>query len=311
MESMTKRLTATLLCVAAALALVGTATAEAKGLSIRTATDLARQLARKQVSGRHVVSYHLRKGRRVSATRIKFAYDDRSREGVFCTAVVIVEQTVRGRTTTLTARFAEQRCNGIPREVLQFEAITRQAQRAVRKHTAATARGLIRVGEAVYRCRKVRVPRAREANAVDLFDIAMVEALEQPSDAVVGDFATKLLDVNASDRTLDAGATGWADWVAIVRSLPQIDDPCAELKSWARDGFALNKAPIDFAAYRRLDARAGADVAAIERAAALMARKGAFPNVVVGFTPEGLLQQLMARRGVTSAMAARAKVVLR
>jgi hypothetical protein len=307
---MTTRLTTALLCVVAAVGLMA-ATAEAKGLSMRTATELARQLAKKQVSGRHVVSYHLRKGRRVSANRIKFGYDDRSKDQVFCTAVVIVEQTVRGRTTTLTARFSGQRCDGIPREVLEFEAITRRAQRAVRKNTAATARGLIRVGDAAHRCRKVRVPRARQAHAADLFDIALVEALEQPSDADVGDFATKLLDVNASDLTLDAGAAGWADWVAVVRSLPRIDDPCAELKSWARDGFALDKAPIDFAAYRRLDARAGADVAAIERAAALMARRGAFPNVVVGFTPEGLLQQLTASRGVKPAVAARARVVLR
>lgn len=308
---MTKRLTAAVVCVAATLTLLGAATAEAKGLSMRTATDLARQLAKKQVSGRHVVSYHLRKGRRVSAARIRFGYDDRSKEEVFCTAVVIVEQTVRGHTTTLTARFGEQRCNGIPREVLEFEAITRRAQRAARKHTAATARAIIRAGEAAHRCRKVRVPRARQGDAAALFDLALVEAVERPSDAVVADFAAKLLDVNATDRTLAAGALGWADWVATVRSLPQVADPCAELKRWARDGYALAKAPIDFAAYRRLERRAAADVAAIDRAAALMARKGAFRNVVAGFTPEGLLLQLVARSGGTSTTLARAKTALR
>jgi hypothetical protein len=307
---MTKRLTAALLCVVAAFALLGAASAEAKGLSYSTATDLARQLAQKQVRGRHVVSQHLRKGKRVSATRVEFAYDDRTADHVFCTAVLIVDQTVRGRKTTTRARFSGQRCNGIPSEVLKFETITRQAQRAVRVNTDATARGLVRVFEAASRCRKVRVPRVRETDAGALFDIALVEALEQPNDAAVGQFAAKLLDVSASDETLAAGALGWADWVATVRSLPQIDDPCAELKAWARDGYALEKAPIDFAAYRRLDRRAAADRAAIDRAAALMARKGAFPNAVVGFTPDGLLLQFVARPATTATMA-RAKALLR
>jgi hypothetical protein len=296
---MTKRLMAALLCVAASFAFAGVATAQAKGLSFRTAKSLAKRLAQKQVLGRNVVSFHLRVARRVSATRIAFAYDDRTADHVYCTAALIVDQTVSGRTTTIRARFAGQRCRGIPSEVIKFEAITRQAQRDLRTNTAATVRSLDAVNGSVQRCRNFHVPRSHASDASALFDIALVEALEQPNDAAVGNFAARLLDVNASDATLAAGALGWSDYVSTIRALPQVDDPCGALKQWARTGYAVDQTPIDFGAYRRLNARAAADRRAINRAARLMAADGAFPNAVLGFTPNGLLLQLAAKAGIT------------
>src|SRR5690242_3198485 len=119
---MTKRLTVALLCAAATFALAGTATADARVLSHRTAKELAKELALKQVHGRDVVTFHLSKARRLSPTRFVFLYDDRTRDHVFCTARIIVSSVTRGRTTTVSARFAGQRCNGIPSDVLKFEA---------------------------------------------------------------------------------------------------------------------------------------------------------------------------------------------
>ena len=87
---MTKRLTAALLCLVASFAVGGVATAQAKGLSYRTAKGLAKRLAEKQVRGRHIVSFHLERLRRASATRIVFAYDDRTTDNVFCTSVIVV-----------------------------------------------------------------------------------------------------------------------------------------------------------------------------------------------------------------------------
>jgi hypothetical protein len=297
---MTKRLTAALLCVAASFAVGGvvTAQAQAKGLSYRTAKVLAKRLAQKQVQGRNVVSFHLTSARRVSPTRIVFAYDDRTGDHVFCTARLVVDQAVRGRITTISARFSGQRCNGIPSDVLAFEAITRTAQRDLRTNTAATVRALDALGASSMRCRNFTVPSSRRGDARALFDIALIEALEQPNDAMVGNFVASLLAVNASDATLSAGALGWADYLATVRSLPQVDDPCAALKRWKRTGYAIDQSPIDFGSYRRLNQRAAVDRRAIDRAAASMAAAGAFPNAALGFTPDGLLLQLSAKAGI-------------
>src|SRR4051794_38037498 len=180
---MTKRLTVALLCAAATFASVGAASAEARGLSFRTAKALAKQLAEKQVHGRDVISFHLLKPRRVSATRFVFLYDDRTTDNVFCTARVIVSSVTRGRATRISARFAGQRCAGIPRAVLKFEAITRRAQRDLRAHTAATLDALAVVERSTRRCRALKVPSSKAFAAKALFDIATVEALARPNDA--------------------------------------------------------------------------------------------------------------------------------
>jgi hypothetical protein len=95
-----------------------------------------------------------------------------------------------------------------------------------------------------------------------------------------------------------------------VRALPDVADPCAALKSWKRAGFTADSAPIDFAAYRSLDRRAARDIRAIERAASLMLRRGAFPNAAIGFTPDGLLLQLAAKAGITGGSQKAKKAVL-
>jgi hypothetical protein len=307
---MTKRLMAALLCVLTAFAVGGVATAQAKALKYRTAKALATRLAEKQVRGRDVVSFHLLQPDRVSPTRIVFQYDDRTADNVFCTALLIVSQTTSGRTTTIRARFTGQDCNGIPSEVLKFEAITRRAQRELRRNTAATVDAIAAVKRSTRRCRAVKVPRSSARDAEALFNIALTEALERPNDTVVADFSSALLDVNASNATLGSGAVAWADYLATIRALPQVGDPCTELKRWARTHFAVDTTPIDFAAYRALDRRAGVDQRAIRRAADLMAARGAFPNAALGFTPDGLLLQLGADAGITGGQKLRAAKAL-
>jgi hypothetical protein len=296
---MTKRLTVALLCAAATFVSVGAASAEARALSNRTARELAKQLAEKQVRGRDVISFHLRGPRRLSATRVVFLYDDRSTDNVYCTARLIVSSVTRGRTTSISARFAGQHCSGIPAAVLKFEAITRRAQRDLRANTGATLDALAAVKRSTRRCRAVKVPafKAREADA--LFQIALVEALERPNDAALGGFVQRLRGANVANARLAAGARAWEEYLAVVRSLPTVDDPCGALKAWKRAGFRAADAPIDFAAYRSLVRRSDADQRAIVRAARLMAARGAFPNAALGFTTDGMLQQLAVRAGIT------------
>jgi hypothetical protein len=238
-----------------------------------------------------------------------FPYDDRTANDVFCTARVIVKSTTSGKTTTIRARFSGIRCSGIPAEVLRFEALTRHAQRELRANTVATVDALDAVKRSTQQCRNVTVPKSKAAAAKALFDIAVVEALERPNDAAVGSFVGSLVDAQVSDATLAAGAAAWADYLATVRSLPDVPNPCGALKSWKRAGFAASAAPIDFAAYRALDRRAGRDRRVIERAASLMLRRGAFPNAAIGFTPDGLLLQQGAKIGITGG-SQKAKAVL-
>jgi hypothetical protein len=298
---MAKRLMAALLCAAATFAAGGVATAQARTLKVGTAKALARQLAVKQERGRAVISFHIGKPRRVSATRFVFTYDDRTTSNVFCTARIVVDSTTSGRTTHVRAFFFGTKCIGVPTEVRRFEALTRQARRDLRLHTAATLDALDVVGRSIERCRSVTVPRSKRAKAQALFDIALVEALERPNDAALGNFATGLVNVEARFGALAGGAAGWADYIATVRSLPTVDDPCAAVKDWKRRGFTAASAPIDFVAYSSLSLRARRDRGAINNAAEFLASRGAFPGAVVGFTVDGMLLQQAARVGIVAA----------
>ena len=306
---MTKRLKVALLCAVAVFALGGVATAQAKRLSYKDAKVLAKRLANKQVRGRDVISFHLQQPSRVGDSKLVFPYDDRTGSDVFCTARVIVTSTTSGRITTIKARFTGVRCNGIPAEVLRFESLTRHAQRDMRTNTAATVDALDAVKRSERACRNLKVPKSRADEAKALFDIALVEALERPNDAAVGSFVASLVDAQVSNSTLAAGATAWADYLATVRSLPDVSDPCADLKGWRAEGWSASGAPIDFAAYRALDQRAGRDSDTIEKAASLMLRRGAFPNASIGFTTDGLLLQVGAKLGITGGKE-KAKAVL-
>ena len=305
---MTKRLMGALVCVLAIVAVGGVASAQAKGLPYKDAKVLAKRLANKQLKGRHVVSYHLQRATRVNSTRIVFPYDDRTRDNVFCTSVIVVTRTVSGRITTTRAKFTHVTCNGIPSEVLKFEALTRHAQRDLRANTAATVDAIDAVNRSAKQCTAVKVPKSKQANAQALFDIALVEALERPNDAAVGNFVAALVNANVSNTTLSRAAAAWSDWLAAVRSLPTVDDPCAALKSWRSAGYASGSAPIDFAAYHALDRRTAVDRRAIEKAATFMATRGAFLNAAIGFTPDGLLLQKAASAGITGG--AKAKPII-
>ena len=276
----------------AALGFTGSASARTNALSVPTASKLARKLAAKQVTGRDVVSFHIYAPARVGRNRVAFLYDDRTTANVFCTARIVVTRRVSSRTTTIRARFAGSACKGIPGDVLATEAATRNTVRALRGTAAATADSLDALERSVKRCRNLDVPRARRAAVAAILDISLVEALEGPNDAALGDFVTALNNVQTTNTTLTAGIAGWTDYLAAVRSLPAIPDPCATLQTWAQAGWAADQSPIDMAAYRAADERTTVDQRAISRAARFLARSGVFPRTVQQFTPEGLLLRL-------------------
>jgi hypothetical protein len=296
------------MALCAMLALAGTAGAQSSRLSYATAKKLAVQLAERQVANRDVVSYHLRGAERLNRRTIVFAYDDRTENDVFCTASLIVRQRVDGSVTRIAARFRGQRCAKIPADALAIEAATRETVRDLRSTAGETDASLRRLIRSVRRCRNLEVPRPRRAVVAAILDIATVQALEVPNDSALGDFVTDLGEIETSNTVLQRGIAGWADWVAVIRSLPSIPDPCATLQRWAQAGWSASETPIDMAAYRSANRRASADERAISRAARHLARVGVFPRAVLQFTPEGMLLRLAPDLPATGG---RGKVVVR
>jgi hypothetical protein len=305
---MTKRLPALAIALVASLGFCGVASAASAPLSVKDAKKLARQLAQKQVRGRDVVSYHLLATKRLSPSRIAFAYDDRTASNVYCTATLIVSSTATGRTITTRAAFKGQKCNGIPSDALAVEAATRAAVRDMRGTAVATADSLDRLSKSVKRCSRLSVPRSRRAAVAAILDVALVDALEGPNDTPLTKFVDALKKVSTNNPFLQAGIAGWQDYLAVVRSLPRFSDPCATLQAWAQAGWSAGSSPIDLAAYNALKRRAVSDRKLIARAAKYLAGVGVFPRAVISFTPEGLLLRLAPSLPAGGAKAGKAAV---
>ncbi len=291
---MKRGMSAVAFALVALLAFAGTAAAQSESLRYRTAKKLAVELAKKQVADRDIVSYHVYDAERMSRNAIVFSYDDRTTNDVFCTAVLVVRQrrTSADGDRRVTARFRGQECAKIPADALAVEAATRSAVRALRGSEAETLASLRRVTRSLRRCRDLDFPRNRRAHVNAIVDIAVVRALVGPNDASLGDFVAALDSVDTANQVLRRGIGGWADWLAVVRSLPPITDPCATLRRWAQADWAASEAPIDLAAYRSLDERSNADSRAIRRASRYLAEVGVFPRLARAFTPDVLLLRI-------------------
>jgi hypothetical protein len=283
----------------AALGCCGAASAQTSTLKTSQARKLARTLAAKQVRGRDVVSFHITKAKRSGPNTVAFAYDDRTADNVYCTAVIVVTRKVGASKTTTSARFRGQRCKGIPSDVLAVESATRNAQRALRSTTAETNQSLDALETSLRSCRKLKVPNSRRTAVSAIVDIATVEALVAPNDAALNDFVTALGGIQTSRSQLTSGIAGWTDELAAIHSLPSISDPCATLKTWASNNWAADQSPIDLAAYKAVDSRTATDERAIARTAKFLAVSGVFPRTAVAFTPKGLLLRLAPKVGTT------------
>jgi hypothetical protein len=292
---MTKRLMAVVVCLAAALALAGIA--EARTVSYSNALRLAKRLARLQTRDRHVISFHILKGRREPSGAIVFPYDDRTSDHVFCTAqIVVTEKSRAGGGFSRSATFRNQRCRGIPAAALAFESITRSAERALRGTALATADAIDNYRASVRPCAHLRVPRSRLIDANELLTMGLTEAIETPNDAPLGNFVSALQRVNTTNHpALGDGASAWLDYLSVLRALPSVPDACGSLQRWAQNHWTASTAPIDFNAAFALDGRAAIDARAIARAAKELARDGVFPSTTVAFTPKGLVLGLAPR----------------
>jgi hypothetical protein len=289
---------ASAMAVALIATLVVAAPASAQTLSFKTATALAKKLGNTQLGTKRAVTrYHIYKGKRISSRQITFPYDDRSATNVFCKATIAVTQT--GATTRAVFKVPPSACAQVPEEVLKFEAVTRSSARAVLARSAAVRASALAFTRSLRGCRSLNVPRARRDEAELLLNVGSLEALERPIDAQLGDFVAGLAAVGANQSTLKAAAVAWADYLAVLRALPALPDPCSTLAQWEKDKYAGDKAPVDFTALTALDKRGSADLVRITRAAKYMARSGAFPSAAVNFTPDGLIFRERIDVGIT------------
>jgi hypothetical protein len=289
---MTKRGTiAVALMLAAILALSAPAAmAQPTPLRAKQAKKLAKQLARKQMRQHNVVVYHIEDGRRTDPYTIKYDYDERTRDDVYCTAVLRVHRKQVGNTIETTAKLLRHRCKNVPAEVQAVENATRKANRRVRRNEKATLRSFRRTMGPLDGCRALQsVPRNRRRAVAAIIDSALVGALRRPNDDALGAFVAALGRIDPGNRKLRNGVAAWADLLDVMRSVQVFRDPCGTLRAWRNADWAASESPIDMDAYRALDDRSEADDRAIGAAARYLLRAGAFRRLVIGFTPDGLL----------------------
>jgi hypothetical protein len=264
-------------------------TASAVTLPTGTAKKLAKRLAASQVSSRQLVSIHILKAKRVGAHEVKFAYDDRSAQNVFCTSVIVVKVSSSGRATATFDPRATA-CHGIPDDALAFETATRNAVRDVSAQSGAVKSSVKAFERSTAPCRRLAVPRNRRKQVALLTAAATSTATYGPIDAQVQSFVNAIGAIRTSDPTLVAGAAGWADLLQVVRSLPTFNpNLCGALKAWSRAHWAAGAAPADLAALKALDVRSVADEKAVVRAGVHLANEGVFPKTAIAFSPSGLL----------------------
>ena len=287
---MTKK---TVLTIVAVFALCSSASAAT--LPTTSAKRLAKRLAASQVRSRQLVSLHLLKAKRVGPREVKFAYDDRSAQNVYCTSVIVVKLARSGKArATFDPRATA--CHGIPDDALAFETATQNAVRAVSAQSGAVKSSVKAFQRSNAGCVHMRVPRNRRTQVALLSTAALTRATYGPLDAQVQSFVNAIGAIRTTDPTLVAGAAGWADLLQVVRSLPTFRPSlCGALKAWSRAHWAAGAAPTDLAALKALDARSVVDEKAVVRAGAHLATEGVFPKTAVAFSPSGLIALAVRR----------------
>lgn len=277
------------LMLAAMLALTAPAAMAASPLSAKQARKYANQLGRQQMRDNDVIVFHAEHLKRVNSNEIDFAYDERTKFKVFCTAVLRVRRTVSGNNVNDSATLTRHRCKAIPKDALSVEKATAKANRRIRRNDKKTLRAVRRVQRSVERCRDLKVPRNHRAAARAVNDVAITGAIARPSQGALDAFAADLGRVKASRDVVVRAIEGWVDYGDALGSLPKIHDPCAVLQNWAKAGWSAQQKPIDMAKYRALLRRSRADAKAIGRGAVYLLNVGVFRKVAVAFTPDGLL----------------------
>ena len=259
-----------------------------------TARRLALRLARQTARERDVRWWQLSAGRRVSPNRVTFAYADRSRNDVYCTATVVVEQPSRRLRRT---SFVGGLCRGVPSEALAIESATARFIRGVRAEANDVSDARFDVLDDFFACSNVRVPRSRRADVATLFEAYEVAhilgTIEGPMDALV----RELLAIDPQRPEL---APATRRWIAINNGTMMLalhlnetllgdDAPCPTVRRWARAGWSAAAAPEGISTLRSDIAGLAAAERGLVRIARALLELGVSPRAAQAFTPSGVL----------------------
>jgi hypothetical protein len=266
-------------------ALACCAPASASVLPVKTAKQLAKRLAAKQVQTRQIVSLHILGGKRVNDREVRFGYDDRSAQNVYCTALIVVKLSHVAK-----AAFEKTVCRGIPDAALAYEAATRTALRDVASQAGSVRSALRGLERSSAPCKRLHVPANRRVSVALLSAAAEAQATFGPIEPQLQTFASSIGSVRTPDAVLVSGAAGWADLLEVLRSLPGLQPSlCGAVKHWAAAQWATSAAPADLTLLRSLNVRSLRDERAIDRAGTHLASLGVFPRTAVAFSPSGLI----------------------
>ena len=269
----------------------GSATAAEGGLTVHQARHLAHKLVVKQHRERSLVFTHLGRPHRRSATRIDFAYEDRSTADVLCLARIVVRQTSGKRNADLVGA----KCHGIPSEVLAYEDVTRRLAKDLPDFTGRVRKSLGRYDKSVAACDYIAVPKNRAKDVDLLWDVSFTYAFYKPLRDRLGGFADALHAVHAADPTLVSGMESWDNILILFDELePATHDPCAAVKEWSAGGWSDDSAPADFAQLRVERDQLNDETHNLARVARRLAADGARRRTAVFFAPQGLVSFFLA-----------------
>ena len=272
--------------VMAVLALPSAATAQVKPLTEKTARPLATKLARQVAERRKVRSWSVSEALSVRRNRVVFIYSDRSRQEVFCTARLVVEQS----STRRRAFIAAPDCNPIPSEALAMERATSALIRAVQGQAADVRRSIRAYERDLRRCEGLVVPRSRHEEVEALYEAGELHAAFDPLLTHLDAFVTRLEEIQPEDDALVKGVIWWRRLVTALDALPDVTArPCEAVLRWADTNYSDETAPVDFPSLVASMAAMERQERGIVRAADRLAELGISSRIVPGFLPEGVL----------------------
>jgi hypothetical protein len=295
-----RRLRASIIALLA-LALMATlapvnAYAAPRAPSKATADRLAKQLLKKQLkdASRQLVEARITLGvKNKRRGQWEYLYDDLSRNGDVCTALIVVKFKSQ-TSSTIRAGFSDSNCENPGDEVLAFRTATRAYQRAEEKAAPALRRALRRFTSTLGTCDKIKsIPADRKDQADSLITADLLQSVIGPLGPPTDSFASALQAVGATDTQLAAGAAAWRDFVDASRALPAIDpDACSLLREWEANNWTPETAPVDFATLDPLMTRIGNDLTALKQTGRYLVRRGLDPVTASTFGGEDVLALL-------------------
>jgi hypothetical protein len=217
---------------------------------------------------------------------VVFIYSDRSRQEVFCTARLVVEQSSTRRSAFLSA----PRCNPIPPEALEMERATSALIRAVQGQAADVRRSIRAYEKDLDECEGLVVPRSRHEEVDLLYEAGQLHAAYDPLLIHIDAFVTRLQGIQPDDPELIKGVVWWRRLVTALDALPDVTArPCRAILDWAETNYSNETAPVDFPSLIASLAAMERHERGILRAASRLSELGISQRIVPGFTPEGIL----------------------